>query len=223
MENLLEFKNISYWYEDGRKILDKVDLTFEKGSFYTIIGPSGSGKTTFLSIASGLDMSKDGDMLYKGQSIKKIGTSKFRNQCVAIIFQGYNLLNYMTGIENVVSAMEIKNIKCKNKKEKALEILERVGISKEQAKKKVLKLSGGQQQRVAIARALASDSDLIIADEPTGNLDEDTSDEIIKIMKEIVREDGKTIIMVTHNKDIAKNSDKTYELKKKKLLEYIAK
>ena len=219
--NLLEFKEISYWYEDGSVILDKVNLSFEKGRFYTIIGPSGSGKTTFLSIAAGLDISKSGEMLYKGESIKSIGTSKFRNKFVAIIFQGYNLLNYMSGIENVIAAMEIKNIKSKNKKEKAIEILERVGIDREQASKKVLKLSGGQQQRVAIARALASDSELIIADEPTGNLDEKTSDEIIKIMREIVEVDGKTVIMVTHNKDIARKSDTTYQLKNKKLLEYV--
>ncbi|MGL4656004.1 MAG: ABC transporter ATP-binding protein [Sarcina sp.] len=217
--SVLKFDNISYWYEDGKKILENINLDFQKGKFYTIIGPSGSGKTTFLAIASGLDIAKGGEVSYEGKLVSKIGLSKFRNKYVSIIFQGYNLLNYMSAIENVVSAMEIKGIKKSDKKKEALEMLEKVGISKEMANKKVLKLSGGQQQRVAIARALVSDSDLIIADEPTGNLDEQTSDEIIKLIKDIVKLYDKTVVMVTHNKDIAKESDEIYQLKNKKLIQ----
>ncbi|WP_297520816.1 ABC transporter ATP-binding protein [uncultured Clostridium sp.] len=218
MSSVLKFENISYWYEDGKKILENINLDFEKGKFYTIIGPSGSGKTTFLSIASGLDKAKSGEVSYDGTLVSKIGLSTFRNKYVSIIFQGYNLLNYMSAIENVVSAMEIKNIKNKEKKKVALEMLDRVGISKDLANKKVLKLSGGQQQRVAIARALVSESDLIIADEPTGNLDEKTSNDIITLIKDLVRDYNKTVVMVTHNKDIAKKSDEVYQLKNKTLI-----
>ena len=136
MSSVLKFDNISYWYEDGKKILENVNLDFEKGKFYTIIGPSGSGKTTFLAIASGLDKAKGGEVSYEGKLVSKIGLSTFRNKYVSIIFQGYNLLNYMSAIDNVVSAMEIKGIKSKEKKKEALEMLERVGISNEMAKKK---------------------------------------------------------------------------------------
>lgn len=217
MSSVLSFNDVSYWYEDGNAILENLNIDFEKGRFYTIIGPSGSGKTTFLALASGLDNSKKGEISYEGKNLSEIGLGKFRNKCVSIVFQGYNLLNYMTALQNVVSAMEIKKIKVDNKKEKALEMLKRVGLTEEMANKKVLKLSGGQQQRVAIARALVSESDLIIADEPTGNLDEKTSIEIINLIKDIVSKDGKTVLMVTHNKDIAKESHEIYGLKNRRL------
>lgn len=217
MEEILRFKGVSYAYDNNKKILENVDVTFSKGKFYTIIGPSGSGKTTFLSLASGLDKQNSGDIYYEDKNLKEIGLEKYRNKYISIIFQGYNLLNYMTAIENVTSAMSIKGIKGKNNKEIALEKLKRVGLTEEQAKQKVLTLSGGQQQRVAIARALCCDTDLIIADEPTGSLDEETSNEIIKLFRDIVYKDGKTVIMVTHNKDIALQSDEIYGVKQKKL------
>lgn len=217
MENILELKDVSYWYDNDKKILDKINIEFHKGAFYTIIGPSGSGKTTFLSLISGLDKEKDGEILYKGKSLKKIGLTEYRNKYVSIIFQGYNLLTYMTALQNVICAISIKGLKCDNPKEKALEMLLKVGLTKEQANQKVLTLSGGQQQRVAIARALVSETDIIIADEPTGNLDENTSNEIIKLFKEIVENENKCLIMVTHNNDIARNSDLTYNLKNMKL------
>lgn len=218
MEKILEFKNVSYSYKQDKKVLDKIDVEFHKGKFYTIIGASGSGKTTFLSLAAGLDVQNNGDILYKDKSIKNIGLEKYRNKNVSIIFQGYNLLNYMTAIENITSAMSIKGIKLEDNKAKALQMLERVGLNNEQGNQKVLTLSGGQQQRVAIARALCCETDLIIADEPTGNLDEDTSKEIIELFKDIVKREGKTIIMVTHDKDIALESDEILAVKKKKLI-----
>ncbi|WP_425458776.1 ABC transporter ATP-binding protein [Clostridium celatum] len=182
------------------------------------MGASGSGKTTFLSLASGLDTQKSGNIFYNNSNLKEIGLERYRNKYASIIFQGYNLLNYMTAIENITSAMSIKGIKGKDNKEVALNILKRVGLTEDQAKQKVLTLSGGQQQRVAIARALCCESNLIIADEPTGNLDEETSDEIIELFKDIVYKEGKTVIMVTHNKDIAMQSDEIYTVKNKKLL-----
>ncbi|AQM58639.1 ABC transporter ATP-binding protein [Clostridium baratii] len=218
MESILELKNVSYWYEKDKTILDNLTVNFEKGKFYTVIGPSGSGKTTFLSLISGLDKKKNGEILYCGKNIDKIGLNNYRNKYVSIIFQGYNLLTYMTALQNVISAISIKGIKVKSQKERALEMLKKVGLTEEQCNQKVLTLSGGQQQRVAIARALVSETDVIIADEPTGNLDEKTSNEIIKIFKDIVEKENKCLIMVTHNIDISKNSDITYKLKNKTLL-----
>ncbi len=219
MSTILEFKDVSYSYNNNATILDKVNATFEQGKFYTIIGPSGSGKTTLLSLAAGLDKSSSGSILFDNKNINSIGLSNYRNKCISIIFQIYNLLTYMSALDNIICAMEIKGTKCSNKKEKAIEILKQVGLTEEQGKQKVLTLSGGQQQRVAIARALATESNLILADEATGNLDENTSNEIISIFENLVKKHNKTVILVTHNNDIAKRSDVTYIVKNKKLLQ----
>lgn len=219
MNTILEFKNITYSYNNNTVILDKVNATFEQGKFYTIIGPSGSGKTTFLSLTAGLDKANSGSILFDNKNINSIGLSNYRNKCISIIFQSYNLLTYMSALDNIICAMEIKDTKCPNKKEKAIEILKQVGLTEEQGKQKVLTLSGGQQQRVAIARALATESNLILADEATGNLDENTSNEIISIFEKLVREHNKTVILVTHNNEIAKKSDVTYLVKNKQLLQ----
>ncbi len=217
MEELLKVENLSYWYEKDTVILDDINIEFEKGKFYSIVGTSGSGKTTFLSLISGLEHQKKGKIIFEGQDTDKIGLEKYRNKCVSIIFQGYNLLNYMNAIQNITSAMSIKGIKKENSKQYAIDMLKRVKLTEEQAKQKVLTLSGGQQQRVAIARALCCESDVIIADEPTGNLDEDTTNEIIELFKDIVYKEGKTVIMVTHDKDIAKVADEMYQVKRKKI------
>lgn len=217
MSALLEFQNISYWYKHENKkqeILKNIDVSFERGTFYTITGPSGSGKTTFLAVASALDVQKEGTVLYEGRDIKKIGLTKFRNKYVSIVFQSYNLLPYMTALQNVTTAMEITGAKHKSKKEFALSMLERVGISAQQAHQKVLTLSGGQQQRVSIARALCCDTDLIVADEPTGNLDENTAQEIVNLLKDLAHNEGKCVIVVTHDQNIASSSDITVKLSK---------
>ncbi|WP_255285188.1 ABC transporter ATP-binding protein [Bacillus thuringiensis] len=188
METILQFKNINYYYESNNKrttILKNVNFSFQTGSFYTILGPSGSGKTTTLSLASGLDVPKSGYVLYKGTDIRKIGLDSYRNQYVSIIFQSYNLITYMTALQNVITAMEITGVDVKDKKIRALELLKKVGLTEIEAKRNVLQLSGGQQQRVAIARALSCNVDLLIADEPTGNLDQETSMEIIELFKEL--------------------------------------
>lgn len=218
MENILSFENVSYSYNSNMKVLKDVDIEFEVGKFYTIIGQSGSGKTTLISLACGLDSPSSGNISYKGRSLKSISLEKYRNKYVSIIFQGYNLLNYMNAIENITSAMSIKGIKTKDNKQAAIDMLKRVGISETQGMQNTLTLSGGQQQRVAIARALCCQCELIIADEPTGNLDENTSKEIIDLFKDIVKNENKTVIMVTHNKDIAAESDETYLVKDKKLV-----
>jgi putative ABC transport system ATP-binding protein len=217
MNQLLELKNVSYWYKHENKqqnILIDVNVGFEKGKFYTITGPSGSGKTTFLSLASALDLPKEGQVLYEGKDIKKIGLSNFRRKYVSIVFQSYNLLPYMTALQNVITAMEITGSTVLNKKEYALKMLESVNIHEKQARQRVLTLSGGQQQRVAIARSLCSQSDLIVADEPTGNLDENTAADIVRIFQDLAHKENKCIIVVTHDNDIARSSDITVKLSK---------
>ncbi|MEB7452790.1 ABC transporter ATP-binding protein [Lysinibacillus sphaericus] len=221
MDTILQFKNLYYYYlNNNRKntLLENVNFTFEKGCFYSILGPSGSGKTTALSLASGLDNPKEGHVLYKGKDIKKIGLDKYRNKFVSIIFQSYNLITYMTALQNVVTAMEITGVKAKDKKKRALELLGMVGLTEIEAKRKVLQLSGGQQQRVAIARALSSNVDLLIADEPTGNLDEKTSAEIVELFQELAHQENKCIIVVTHSQEVAKQSDQIVYLKKRHLV-----
>lgn len=217
MSAFLEFQNISYWYKHENKkqdILKSVNVRFNKNYLYTIIGPSGSGKTTFLALASALDVPKEGAVLYEGKDIKKIGLTNFRNRYVSIVFQSYNLLPYMTALQNVTTAMEITGSSHKDKQKFALEILDKVGISEKQARQKVLTLSGGQQQRVSIARALCCDADLIVADEPTGNLDEETAKEIVRLFQDLAHKEGKCVIIVTHDQSIAKASDITVKLSK---------
>lgn len=215
--NKIEVVNLSHFYQDGmqmKKVLDNVSCSFESGKFYSILGQSGSGKTTLLSLLSGLDTIEEGDILYNGESIKKIGYNKYRNSYVNIIFQSYNLIPYMTAFENVEVALDIAGIKLskEDKKEKILSTLNELGIDNNAAFRTVLKLSGGEQQRVAIARCLVIDIPFIMADEPTGNLDEDTEKKIIDIFKKLAKQ-GKGVIVVTHSKELAESSDKIYHIK----------
>lgn len=215
--NKIEVVNLSHFYQDGmqmKKVLENVSCSFESGKFYSILGQSGSGKTTLLSLLSGLDTIEEGDILYNGESIKKIGYNKYRNSYVNIIFQSYNLIPYMTAYENVEVALDIAGIKLskEDKKEKILSTLNELGIDNSAAFRTVLKLSGGEQQRVAIARCLVTDIPFIMADEPTGNLDEDTEKKIIDIFKKLAKK-GKGVIVVTHSKELADSSDKIYHIK----------
>ena len=206
----LELKEVSYFYESGGKridILDKASYSFEKGTLYTIVGPSGSGKTTTLTLAGALEEPKSGCVCFEGKDIREIGYTRYRNSKIGIVFQAYNLLPYLTPLENVLAAMEITSNPIKNKKERARELLTRMGITEDQMKRNLNKLSGGEQQRVAIARAIASNVDLIFADEPTGNLDTATEQEIIKIFRMLTEEFGKTVIVVTHSNVVSQLSD----------------
>lgn len=218
---LFEINNISYGYIDGgkkRMILQDLSYSFERGRFYTILGPSGSGKTTLLALASALDVPETGTISYEGKNIKKIGYTKFRRNHMAIIFQKYNLTDYLTGMENVESNMMIVDKKFNgDRKDIAYKILNTMGIVQSKADRRVTKLSGGEQQRVAIARALAKDVELIFADEPTGALDTATANEVIELFKTLAHEYHKTIIVVTHSDDVAKNSDIALRLKDGKL------
>ena len=205
-ETVLSFENVCYHYKDGSRqvnILKDASYTFEKGKTYAIVGASGSGKTTTLVLAGGLDRPKQGKIIYKGEDIEKIGLTKYRHNYVSIVFQSYNLISYMNAIQNVESAMNIAGIKVSNKKQYALDILKELGLSEEESKRDIRKLSGGQQQRIAIARAMAKDVDLILCDEPTGNLDEETSRSIIQTFINLAHQKNKCVIVVTHSKDFA--------------------
>lgn len=182
---------------------------------YAILGKSGSGKTTFLSLISALESPKEGTILYNSENLDKIGLTRFRRQHLVIVFQAYNLLTYMTAYQNVSSALEISGVKKENKRDFITESLKSVAITEDLHHKKVAQLSGGQQQRVAIVRAMITGADIIVADEPTGNLDEETGREMIALFEKIAHEQNKIVILVTHDSDIAKRSDVTYELKDK--------
>lgn len=212
---MLRTENLGYWYEPDGALFENVDLTFEAGKIYGILGSSGSGKTTFLSLIAGLDTPKAGEIFYGEESLKTIGLREYRRKDVSIVFQAYNLLPYMSAVDNVITAMEIAGSQQVDKKAYALAQLEKVGIPNEMAEKKVTQLSGGQQQRVAIVRAICCDHELIVADEPTGNLDEATSQEIVKLFQEIAHEQKKCIILVTHEQEVAKGCDVVYTLKNK--------
>ena len=205
-EIVLSFENVCYHYKDGSSqvnILKNASYQFEKGKIYAIVGASGSGKTTSLVLAGGLDRPKAGHILYKGIDIEKIGLTKYRKNNVSIVFQSYKLIPYMNAVQNVINAMEISGIIVPNKKEYALNILKELGLSEDESQRDIRKLSGGQQQRIAIARAMAKDVDLILCDEPTGNLDEETSRGIIQTFMNLAHQKNKCVIVVTHSKDFA--------------------
>ncbi|MCR5052647.1 MAG: ABC transporter ATP-binding protein [Streptococcus sp.] len=215
----LRTHNIGYWYTNNPDdyLFKDVNLTFEKGKVYSILGQSGSGKTTFLSLLAGLDSPKAGEIYLEDNDINKSGLTNYRKNSVSTIFQAYNLMTYMTARQNVQTALEISNKPVDNAKIE--ELFELVGIPKEMIDKPVLQLSGGQQQRVAIVRALATEHDLIIADEPTGNLDEETTQDTVNIFKDIAHKQNKTVIIVTHETAVAQETDVTFELKKKQFTE----
>ena len=210
--SVLSLQNISFSY-GKTPVLKDISYEFEKGKMYCIIGKSGAGKTTLLSLLSGLAKPTAGDIIYDGKSIAKIDKYTFRSRYIGVVFQSFNLITKYTALENVVLSMDVSGAKIKNKKQKALELLESVGLDEDEANRRVLKLSGGQQQRVAIARALSYDPDIILADEPTGNLDRDTQKEIMDIFRDLT-EQGKCVILVSHSPDVAAMCDERYELTK---------
>ncbi len=200
----LALKNVSYAYEKGKTVLSDISTELETGKMYAILGPSGSGKTTLLSLLGGLDTPRQGSILFDGTDIAETGLEHHRRNHISLIFQSYNLIDYMTPVENVLLTAKVD----------AVPILERLGLTRDEITRNVLKLSGGQQQRVAIARALASDTPVILADEPTGNLDADTAEEIIAVLKESAHAFEKCVIVVTHSSEVAAQADVVLEIKR---------
>ena len=208
--SILSLQNISFSY-DKTPVLKDISYEFEKGKMYCIIGKSGAGKPTLLSLLSGLAQPCEGEIFYDGKSIAKIDKYKFRSKYIGVVFQSFNLITKYTALENVILSMDVASYKTKNKHQRALELLDSVGLDEDEAGRRVLKLSGGQQQRVAIARALSYDPDIILADEPTGNLDRDTQKEIMEIFRELA-DQGKCVILVSHSPEVANMCDERYEL-----------
>lgn len=212
---VLEVRDLCFAYQDGgskRLILDHLSASFDEGKIYSILGVSGSGKTTFLSLISTLERIQEGEILFEGKSIQAIDESEYRSQDIALIFQNYNLIPYLNAYQNLVCAMEIAHQEASTIQEKAYELLERVGIDRKKAHQKVTHLSGGEQQRVAIARALSTNAKVILADEPTGNLDKENAKTVMELFQQLAHQDHKCVIIVTHSSQVAEDSDVVLEL-----------
>lgn len=205
--SILETREVYYAYGREKPVLSRVNAQFETGRMYAILGPSGSGKTTLLSLLGGLDSPTGGEIRFDGENIAQHGLALHRRRRVSLIFQSYNLIDYMTPLENVKLTAS----------EDPLPLLERLGLTREEARRNVLKLSGGQQQRVAIARTLASGAPVILADEPTGNLDEDTASEITGILRESAHIFNRCVIVVTHSNALAGKVDVVFRLRRGQL------
>lgn len=207
---ILKIDTVSYQYNTLQEnVLQQITTSFEKGKFYAIIGKSGAGKSTLLSLLAGLDTPTKGKILFENQDIAEKGYNHHRSKQISLVFQNYNLIDYLTPLENV----RLVNPHADK------EILLRLGLSEKEIHRNVMRLSGGQQQRVAIARALASEAPIILADEPTGNLDAATAMDIIDILITSAKEKNKCVIVVTHSKELADQADAVLELKNKNLVE----
>ncbi|MDR0249657.1 MAG: ABC transporter ATP-binding protein [Oscillospiraceae bacterium] len=210
--SILKLENISYSYDGRGKVLENLGYTFEKGKVYAIVGRSGAGKTTLLSLLSGLSSPTEGKIYFDGKDVGKIDRYQYRSRYVGVVFQQYNLLPHLTAAENVELSMRASGKKIAARRARAAELLEKVDLDGTLAKRRVLKLSGGEQQRVAIARALSFDPEIILADEPTGNLDLTTQDEVMDIFARLAHEEGKCVIIVSHSPEVAARADEVYEL-----------
>lgn len=213
MESVLELKNVSFRYsKDSRRVLNDLSYSFEEGKLYAIVGRSGAGKTTLLSLLSGLAVPEKGEVLMKGENIANLDRYHYRSHDIGVIFQSFNLLPKYTALENVLLSMDIAKAHYDDKKQYAMELLKKVALNEEEANRRILKLSGGQQQRVAIARALSYDPKIILADEPTGNLDQETQKEIMDIFLDLAHKENRCVIIVTHSPQAAKAADALYRL-----------
>jgi len=219
---VLRLDNVGYRYLDAEKdeyVLKDISYEFETGKTYAIKGKSGSGKTTLLSLLSGLEKCSIGDIYYEGKNLNNINLDKYRNSYIGVIFQSYNLLPHLTASENIILSMDINHSKIKDKKDEAIKLMHKVGLKSDYENRRILRLSGGEQQRIAIARSLSYNPKIILADEPTGNLDHETESEILKIFDDLAKKENKCIIIVTHSEAVCKKADVVLELQKGKLIE----
>ena len=211
---LLKVDNVTYRYKNSENAAVKgVSCEFEPGGLYAIIGPSGSGKSTLLSMLAGLDMPTEGAILYDGKNLAEMDLDVYRREDISMIFQAFQLFPLLTVMENVCYPLELMGIETEEAKKQAVKCLERVGISEEKHKRFPSNLSGGEQQRVAIARSLASGARLILADEPTGNLDVANTGVVMEILTGLAHRDGYCVIVVTHDMEVAEAADEIYRIK----------
>jgi putative ABC transport system ATP-binding protein len=210
--SILNLDNVSYTYDSKTNVLNDISWSFDAGRLYGIVGRSGAGKTTLLSLLAGLTSPTSGVVSYSGKDLSTMNRYDYRAQDAGVIFQSFNLLPHLSAAENVELAMAASGKRFEKPRVRALDLLHRVGLDDELANRRILKLSGGEQQRVAIARALAIDPQIILADEPTGNLDLETQDDIMRILTTLAHDLDKCVIVVTHSPDVAGKVDQIYEL-----------
>lgn len=221
---MLKIKNLTKKFQSGEHIVTAVNdisLTIPDGVFSTIVGKSGSGKSTLLSLLGALDKPSSGSIDVDGKNVSKLGDSKlikYRRDKIGFIFQNYNLIPNLTALENVMLPMEFSGVKMQERKDRAAKLLKQVGLDEIKQSRKPGRLSGGEQQRIAIARALSNNPKLILADEPTGNLDSTTGKIIIKLLKDLAKSENTTIVAVTHDDGIADEAEMTFRLKDGKLI-----
>ena len=216
METVLNVENLSFSYRNKYQTVHAVkqaDCAFERGKAYAIVGKSGSGKTTLLSLLAGLETPAGGQILFDGQNTAQMNRDAFRRDNAAVIYQNYNLFPLLTVMENVLYSMKLKGIPGKEARQRAEKELAAVGITEDQFKRFPPQLSGGEQQRVAIARALAAGNEIILADEPTGNLDEGNSELVVDILLRLAHEEGRCVIIITHDGEIAGRMDHIYTMR----------
>lgn len=211
---ILELDNVSYSYtKGGKKVLHGIRHTFRTGEVTAVTGPSGAGKTTMLSLISGLTSPTEGRVVYNGKDLAKQDRYDYRSHDIGVIFQSFNLLPQLTVAENIILSMDASGKKFdRPKKDIAVRLLEQVHLPAEYANERILHLSGGEQQRVAIARALSYDPKVVVADEPTGNLDIATQEDIMSIFRALAHDENRCVIIVTHSPEVAAASDEVFEL-----------
>ena len=223
--SILEIKGVTYRYENKYQTvnaLNGVDCSFEEGKLYALVGKSGSGKSTLLSLMAGLMLPTTGEILFEGKPTSAINLNRYRRENAAVIYQSFRLLPLLTVSENVTYPMELRGFKGRKAREKAAKLIERVGLPDTVLRRFPDMLSGGEQQRVAVARAMSMDTKLLLADEPTGNLDTENSRRIIDLLLKLAHDDGYCVIVVTHDLDIAARADKVFRMRDGKLEEQTA-
>ena len=209
----LVIENVSYRYKNADRLaLNGVSCAFKPGQVTAVVGPSGSGKTTLLSIMAGLDRPEEGQVLLNGADLSGMDLDAYRRQDVSVIFQAFQLFPLLTVMENVCYPMELNEVALKDAKERARTLLSSVGIQEEKLRRFPANLSGGEQQRVAIARSRATGAGILLADEPTGNLDGENSRNVVEILTRLAHEEGYCVIIVTHDPAIAEASDVVYHM-----------
>ena len=214
--SLLEVKQVSYTYQSRYQKVEavkNVSCTFDSGKLYAIVGHSGSGKSTLLSLLAGLDLPTEGDILVGGQSMKTLDRDKYRRETVSVVYQAFHLFPLLTALENVKYPMELRRVPQKEADGQAKRFIEEMGLSPRIYRQRPQMMSGGEQQRVAIARALASGGRILLADEPTGNLDSENGNNIVALLSDMAHSRGYAVIVVTHDRDVAVKADMVYAMK----------
>ncbi len=210
----LALKNVTYRYKNSPKAaVSEISYEFMEGKVYAVSGHSGSGKSTLLSMLAGLDLPTEGEVSFRGNSLKDLDLDRYRRESISVIFQAFHLFELLTVTENVCFPMELCGIRPKDAKARAVSLLEGVGITKEKMERFPSKLSGGERQRVAIARSLASNAKILLADEPTGNLDSANTQNIVDILWSLAHDKGYLVIIVTHDSEIAGMADVLLRMK----------